>query len=52
MLIKWDYLEKEVYMFACISRKTSISGVLLLLLMPISSNAIASGFEKATEVAT
>lgn len=38
-------------MFAC--RKTSINDVLLLLLlMPISSNAIASGFGKATEIAT
>lgn len=39
-------------MFAC--RKTSINDVLLLLLllMPISSNSIASGFGKAIEIAT
>lgn len=36
-------------MFAC--RKTSINGVLLLLLsMPVSSNALAPGFGKATEI--
>lgn len=35
-------------MSAC--RETSINGVLLSL-MPISSNAIASGFGKATEIA-